>query len=76
MPEYHITEIQYLTMTGDLLWVGEPISDFYLYEIGVTFIRNETQIQYRVERMAIKNNSQIVNVSPVLEDVNMIYPHL
>ena len=71
---YDITTTHFRDIYGKLLWV-EPIQeDYRLYTPGEEFILDE--VKYHVERVALVENTQHVNVAIVEEDVNIVEPYL
>ena len=71
---YNITHTHFRDVYGHLLWV-EPLQDEHrLFQTGETFFRDD--VQYRVERMAVVDNTQHVNVVVVKEDLNVVEPYL
>lgn len=74
MPEYNITETHFRDIYGHLLWASPLETEYRLYEIGETFLWDE--VEYKIERMAVVDHIQHVNVSVVEEDIIITEPHL
>lgn len=71
---YEITTTHFRDIFGKFLWV-EPIQEENrLYHSQEEFIRDE--VKYRVERVALAENTQHVNVVVVQEDLNIVEPYL
>lgn len=72
---YNVRQTHMRDIYGRLLWVEEIQNDYRLYQPGDTFVCDE--IRYRVERIALVENTQHVNLAIVEEDVNIgPGPHL
>jgi hypothetical protein len=71
---YDIRETHFRDVYGRFLW-AEPINeDFRLFNVGEEFIIDE--VKYRVERIAVVDNVQHVNIEIIREDLNVMEPHL
>jgi hypothetical protein len=71
---YDIRETHFRDVYGRFLW-AEPIKeDFRLFNVGEEFIIDE--VKYRVERIAVVDNVQHVNIEIIREDLNVMEPHL
>lgn len=71
---YNITHTHYRDIYGRLLWV-EPLQEEYrLFQPKETFFWDD--IQYCVERIAVVENTQHVNVVVVVESLNVVEPYL
>ena len=71
---YDVTATHFRDLFGKFLW-AEPLQEEHrLYNPGEEFILDE--VKYRVERVAIAENTQHVNVAVVHEDVNIVEPYL
>jgi len=75
MPEYDITYTHFRDMAGRLLWIEPLDQEYRLYRPGETDKRH-AGVVYRIERVAIVDNTQHVNVSVVEEDIIITEPHL
>jgi len=71
---YDITATHFRDLFGKFLWAEPLQEDYRLYNPGEEFILGE--VKYRVERVALVENTQHVNVTVVLEDVNIVEPYL
>ncbi|MDZ4340926.1 MAG: hypothetical protein U1E51_00630 [Candidatus Binatia bacterium] len=71
---YNITIIHFRDIFGKLLWVELIQDEYRLYSPGEGFVLDE--VRYRVERVALAENTQHVNVSVVAEDINVVEPYL
>ena len=71
---YNITTTHFRDIYGKLLWVEDLKDDERLYRPGEEFILDE--IRYRIERTAVVDNTQHVNVSLVDEKLNVVTPWL
>jgi hypothetical protein len=71
---YDIRETHIRDIYGRFLW-AEPIKeDFRLFNVGEEFIIDE--VKYKVERIAVVDNVQHVNIEIIREDLNVMEPHL
>lgn len=71
---YNIRINHFRDIYGKFLW-AEPLSeDYRLYKPGEEFILDE--IKYKVERVAIAEETQHINISLVKEDLNIVEPYL
>lgn len=71
---YEITTTHFRDIFGKFLWT-EPIQeDYRIYRPGEEFILDE--VKYRVERVALAENTQHVNIVVVQEDLNIVEPYL
>jgi len=71
---YDITTTHFRDIYGKFLW-AEPIQeDFRLYNLGEEFVLDA--VKYRVERMALAENTQHVNIVVVYEDLIITEPCL
>lgn len=71
---YNITHTDFRDIYGKFLW-SEPLKEeSRLYRLGETF--PEADVTYRVERMALVENVQHVNVQLIVEDIIITEPHL
>jgi len=59
---YNVQTTAYMDVYGNTLWT-EPMSAKRLWKVGQTFI--EDYIQYRIVRMAVSGNTQVVNIEVV-----------
>jgi hypothetical protein len=59
---------------GAFLWAEPAKEEYRLYEVGEVFEVNE--VQYKVERIAIADNTQHINVTLVEEDLKVTEPFL
>jgi len=71
---YKITATHFRDMFGRFIWAEPLKTESRLYRIGEEFIWDA--IKYRVERMAVVDNVQQVNVMAIYEDVNIVEPYL
>uniref|UniRef100_A0A6M3K0A8 Uncharacterized protein n=1 Tax=viral metagenome TaxID=1070528 RepID=A0A6M3K0A8_9ZZZZ len=71
---YNVTGTHFRDIYGKFLWAELLKEDYRLYNPGEEFILDE--IKYRVERVALAENTQHVNVAVVPEDVNIVEPYL
>ena len=71
---YHITGTHFRDIYGTFLWAEPLQDDERLYKPGEEFILDE--IKYKIERVALVDNTQHVNVSVVQEDLNVVEPFL
>ena len=77
---YDITHTQFSDIYGKMLAV-EPLShghSYRLFEIGDKYeLRIDGDYRWcRVVRMAVVENTQHVNVEVIIEDENIIHPHV
>lgn len=73
--EYYITTTHFRDIYGRFLWLEGLQEEHRLFAPGEKF--TEDGVQYRVERMAVAENTQHVNLSVIEEDVNITEgPHL
>ena len=73
--KYNIDTTHFRDMYGHLLWVSPLENEFRLYRVGDTFVLDEKH--FRVERVAVADSVQHVNLSAIEEDVNVTEgPHL
>ncbi len=71
---YDITTTHFRDIYGKFLWT-EPIQeDHRLYNPGEEFVLDA--VKYRVERVALAENTQHVNIAIVLEDLIITEPCL
>ena len=61
--EYDITNTHFRDLSGRLLWVEPLKEENRLYGLGETFALDE--IRYKIERMAIVDNTQHLNISVI-----------
>ncbi len=71
---YNITGTHIRDIFGSFLWAEPLREDERLYRPGEEFIIDG--IKYRVERVALIENTQHVNVAVVEEDLNIVRPFL
>lgn len=71
---YDIRETHYRDIYGRLLWVAPVTEDYRLHDIGEAFIEGE--FAYKVERVALAENIEHVNISKIEEDLNIVEPYL
>ena len=71
---YNVTGTHFRDIYGKFLWAEPLKEDNRLYSPGEEFILDE--IKYRIERVALVENTQHVNVAVVPEDVNITEPYL
>jgi hypothetical protein len=70
---YNVKNTHFRDIHGAFLF-SDPISEEYrLYNIGETFLSGG--IQFKVERVALVDNTQHINLSVVEEDVKITEPH-
>ena len=62
-------------MFGRLLWPEPLDSEVRLYRVGETFIK-AGGVRYRIERVAVADYIQHVNISVIEEDVIITEPYL
>ena len=74
MPFYNLKTTHFRDIYGTLLWVDPLREDARLYNIGETFYHDD--IKYKIERMAVVDNTQHCNVLVVEEDIIITEPHL
>ena len=74
MPEYDITHNRFSDIYGRLLWVEPFDNEHRLYRVGETVPRD--YVSYLVERVALAENTQHINVSVIEEDIIITEPHL
>ena len=74
MPEYDITHNRFSDIYGRLLWVEPFDNEYCLYRVGETVPHD--YVSYMVERVALSENTQHVNVSAIEEDIKITEPHL
>ena len=74
MPEYDITNNRFSDIYGRLLWIEPFDNEYRLYRVGETVLRD--YVSYLVERVALSENTQHVNVSVIEEDIKITEPHL
>ena len=71
---YDITGTHVRDLFGKMLWVDPLQEDYRLYNPGEEFILDA--VKYKVERVALVENTQHINVSVVQEDENIVEPYL
>ncbi len=71
---YEITKTHFRDIYGKFLWAEPLKEDYRLYNPGEEFILDE--IKYRVERVALAENTQHVNVLVVPVKENIVEPYL
>ncbi len=71
---YEITKTHFRDIYGKFLWAEPLKEDYRLYNLGEEFILDE--IKYRVERVALAENTQHVNVLVVPVKENIVEPYL
>lgn len=71
---YDIRETHFRDVYGRFLWAEPTKEDFRLFNVGEEFIIDE--VKYRVERIAVVDNVQHVNIEIIREDLNVMEPHL
>ena len=71
---YNVTETHFRDIYGKFLWAEPLQEDYRLYSPGEEFILDA--VKYRVERVALVENTQHVNLKVVEEDVNIVEPYL
>ena len=74
---HNITKILFRDISGKFLFAYDegPVDQYTpLVERGSVFVRDG--VQYIVEKEALAENTQHVNVRAVIEDENIIEPHL
>ena len=74
MLQYDITTVHFRDLYGRLLWVEPMKHEFRLYQAGETILGVDGD--YLVERVALAENTQHVNVSLIQEDIIITEPHL
>jgi len=74
MPEYDITHNRFSDIYGRFLWTEPLRYEFRLYTVGETILRDD--LSYLVERVALSENVQHVNISVIEEDIIITEPHL
>ena len=76
---YDITSTHFRDLSGKFLW-AEPLQEEHrLFKAGeeIAVPGDEIiKVKYRVERVALVENTQHVNVAVVPEDVNIVEPYL
>lgn len=70
----NITHTHFRDTYGRLMWVEPLREEFRLYQVGEEFVMDD--VRYRVERCAIAENTQHVNVLLVAERLNIVEPWL
>tara|TARA_Y100000310_G_scaffold255960_1_gene263626 strand:+ start:7410 stop:7664 length:255 start_codon:yes stop_codon:yes gene_type:complete len=83
---YNITQTQMRDLYGKLLWPEPllPAGEYRLYKVGEIHSHDWTEeegvvktVTYRVVRVAIAENTQHINLQPVVEEVVVSEePHL
>ncbi len=71
---YEITKTHFRDIYGKFLWAEPLKEDYRLYNLGEEFILDE--IKYRVERVALAENTQHVNVLVVPVKETIVEPYL
>ena len=71
---YNITITHFRDIYGHFLWAEPLNSEYRLYQSGETVPRG--QESYLIERVALAENVQHVNVSLIEEDIIITEPHL
>jgi len=74
MPKYDITTTNFRDLYGRFLWAEPLDSEFRLFRVGETVPGDNGD--YLVERVALSENTQHVNVSLIEEDIIITEPHL
>lgn len=71
---YNLTNTHFRDIYGRLLWVDPIQEENRIHEPGETFYRDA--INYRIERVALAENTEHVNTSVIEEDIIITEPHL
>lgn len=71
---YDVKRTKFYDVYGRFLWVEDIKYEYRLYSVGEEFDRDGSK--YRVERQAIVENDERVNVSVIEEDIIITEPHL
>jgi hypothetical protein len=71
---YDIRETHFRDIYGKFLWADPLQEEDRLYAIGEEFILDG--IRYQVQRIALAENTQHVNIAVVEEDLNIVEPYL
>lgn len=71
---YDIRINHFRDIYGKLLWVDPVQEEHRLFIAGEEFILDA--VKYKVERIAVAENTQHINVSIVKEDENIVEPYL
>jgi hypothetical protein len=71
---YDIRGTHFRDIYGKFLWADPLQEEDRLYAIGEEFILDG--IRYQVQRIALAENTQHVNIAVVEEDLNIVEPYL
>ncbi len=69
-----VTHIHFRDVDGKLLWVEDTFEDSPLFVPGEALVNNGRL--FRIERVAVADNVQHVNLRYIPEDVNIVEPYL
>ncbi len=69
-----VTHIHFRDVDGKLLWVEDTFEDSPLFVPGEALVNNSKL--FRIERVAVADNVQHVNLRYIPEDVNIVEPFL
>jgi len=71
---YNVTKTHFRDLYGKFLWAEPLQEDYRLYSPGEEFMIDGQK--YKVERVALVENTQHINLKPINEDLNILEPYL
>lgn len=71
---YDVRVCHFRDIYGKFLWAEPAQEDFRIYRPGEDFELDD--VRYKVERVAIAENTQHINISVIHEDENIVEPYL